>query len=407
VASYPNNLQLIYEHVAQLLAAVESQFQAIKEFIENDVPCSDSFMREIALEQGLPSPVPYGSSTSTPSAVDFLSPPNTNKPLEEDTNQVLGPFPTPSLPVGEKNLGGCQVPGEEYGNSSQQSRVPREPHRSSQSPNIRRRPLSQASDAYRESIDDHGVSSNPNKPDIPAAKQACTGATQKPTRPTRQPVKRSAQLGKETMRKKKVTTFRQRPTVINCKFSTATIYEPLQNHCRNPDISGLLTCLFFAVASPEAFVQAKDAYRHLQSGNIQIHLSRTNTVSDHMRCLDQLTSSSIACRIIERSLLVQLVNRRDELVRKFKAQQGRRLRMRTEAKNQLRLQRVDGLALSTMMEEAFPMLKDDTDAYKQRQTTLRNRLSKGRNWHNFAARFGNGVLALVPIDGEFQIHDRA
>ena len=48
IASYPNHLQFIYEHMAQLLAAMQSQHRAIKETIENDIPCSESLLREIA-----------------------------------------------------------------------------------------------------------------------------------------------------------------------------------------------------------------------------------------------------------------------------------------------------------------------------------------------------------------------
>lgn len=202
--------------------------------------------------------------------------------------------------MGKTNSRRHQVPGEEQGNSSQQSQAPREPHCSPQSPNVRRRQLPRDADAHRESNDGHRV--NSNEPDIPAAKQKCAGDTQKPTKPPK-PVKRPAEHGKETIwKKKQATTIGQLARVTNCKFSTAEIYEQHQNHCRNPDISWLLTRLFFAVASPEAFVQAKDAYRCLQRGKIQIHLSRTSTVSDHMKYLDQLTSSFIACHVIERSI---------------------------------------------------------------------------------------------------------
>ena len=72
----------------------------------------------------------------------------------------------------------------------------------------------------------------------------------------------------------------------------------------------------------------------------------------------------------------------------------------------MRLPHVDGLGFSAIMEEAYPMVKKGDNDYDQRQTTLRNKLSKGRNWQSFAKKFGIGVLLLVPIDGEFQICDR-
>ena len=51
--------------MTKLLSAVECQRQAIKESIENEGPCSDSFMEELTQELGLPPLVSFGSSSST------------------------------------------------------------------------------------------------------------------------------------------------------------------------------------------------------------------------------------------------------------------------------------------------------------------------------------------------------
>lgn len=151
-------------------------------------------------------------------------------------------------------------------------------------------------------------------------------------------------------------------------------------------------------------MQVKDAYRHLKGNKISIQFSWASTVSEHMRSLDQLTASFTACYIMEHCNLVQLVNRHVELVEKYKAQPDQKSRQTAKTENQLRLPRADGLDLSAMM-EAYPMVKKD-DYYDQQQTTLRNKLSKGRNWQSFAMNFGIGVLPLVPIDGDFQLCDR-
>lgn len=329
VAFYPSCRRLICEYVIQWLPTVASQCQAIKEAIETDHPCSDDFMKEIGPEQGLPSTVSDRSSSGTRSQIDPPSP-DADKALAENANRIPEPFPTPSSSMREQSLEDYQDRGQEC-EGSNRSQAPREP------------PCSQ--------------------PPSDDAEKACADKTPKPARPKQRLAKRSAECGKEGVSKKRKTTVRQLPTIVDCKFSAAGVYGHLLNCYRNPDTSWLLTRLFFAVASPEAFVQAKDTYRNFQSGNIQIHLSRTSTVSDHMKYLDRLVSSLIACRVIERSILVQLVNRRDELVQKFKAEPDRRMRKTTEAKSQSRLQRVDGLALSMMMEEAFPMLKTGADDY--------------------------------------------
>lgn len=145
--------------------------------------------------------------------------------------------------------------------------------------------------------------------------------------------KRPAKHHKEIASKKKKTAAAgQLPTINDCEFSAAEIYEYFANHCQNPKNSWLLTRLFFSVASQEAFVQFKDAYHHLKSNKILIQFSWTSTVSEHMRSLDRLTASSTACYIMERCILVQLVNCRDELVEKYKAQPDRKFRQTAKAK---------------------------------------------------------------------------
>src|SRR6266487_3839090 len=63
-------------------------------------------------------------------------------------------------------------------------------------------------------------------------------------------------------------------------------------------------------------------------------------------------------------------------------------------------------ALNDMMVETYPDLKRDTDEYARQLTTLKNRLSKGRNWHILAKQFGTDILALILTDDDFNVHDR-
>src|SRR5438034_5656992 len=116
-----------------------------------------------------------------------------------------------------------------------------------------------------------------------------------------------------------------------------------------------------------------------------------------MTFLDRLDSPLASTYIIRRFYLVQLVDCRLQLEQKHKPRQRRTLR-KTSQKQEPR-PRASSQALSDMMAEAYPELKRDTDDYSKRLTTLKNRLSNGRNWHRLANQFGTGILALVPIDG--------
>lgn len=347
---------------------------------------------------------------------------NTPSARSPYNKQMVEPPPASSSPTDVTNSENRQNSGKKHDNSSQRSLVPGELPCSPQGSNNQCKGLSTVAsscleedekgsplaDTHPQSSYDHSISSNRTKTDNPAAEQTCSNDTSpKSTKSRRQLAKRPAKHHKETASKKKKTAAAgQLPTINDCRFSAAEIYEYFANHCQNPNNSWLLTRLFFSVASQEAFVQFKDAYHHLKSKKISVQFSWTGTVSEHMKSLDRLTASSNACYIMERCILVQLVNRRDELVKKYKAQPDRKFRQTAKAKNQLRLPRADGLGLSAMMEEAYPMVKEGDDDYGQRQTTLRNKLSKGRNWQSSAMKFGIGVLPLVPIDGDFQLCDR-
>jgi hypothetical protein len=62
-------------------------------------------------------------------------------------------------------------------------------------------------------------------------------------------------------------------------------------------------------------------------------------------------------------------------------------------------------ALSDTVAKAYRELMTETGDYNKWLTTLKNRLSKGRNWHGAANQFSADILAVIPIDGDFNIHD--
>ncbi|KAL5335647.1 hypothetical protein BJX70DRAFT_401430 [Aspergillus crustosus] len=195
-----------------------------------------------------------------------------------------------------------------------------------------------------------------------------------------------------------------KPISTNCMIPVRGIYKYFAEHCPNPNNACFLTQLYSAIGSQEAFVQLKNAAQHLRSNKVKIPYARANSVLGNMRSLDQLASTFAASTIMERYLLVQLVDQRDALVEKHKPQRSRRLRMVTE--NRSRLPRAEGLALESMMDDSYPLLDRGTEDYEAGLTTLKNRLSKGRNLRNLKEKFGRYILALIPVDGSWQIHDR-
>jgi hypothetical protein len=60
-----------------------------------------------------------------------------------------------------------------------------------------------------------------------------------------------------------------------------------------------------------------------------------------------------------------------------------------------------GKALKELMKEAYPEILsgkvEEGAQYTQQLKELKNRLSAGYNWHVLQARFGIGILALLPV----------
>jgi hypothetical protein len=74
--------------------------------------------------------------------------------------------------------------------------------------------------------------------------------------------------------------------------------------------------------------------------------------------------------------------------------------------NRSRLPRAEGLGRVLIMDESYPLLDKNTEDYEIKLTTLKNRLSKGRNLRNLKEEFGREILALIPADSTWQINYR-
>jgi hypothetical protein len=66
-------------------------------------------------------------------------------------------------------------------------------------------------------------------------------------------------------------------------------------------------------------------------------------------------------------------------------------------------------ALEKLMGEAYPKSLQDTEMESvlssQRSKAMKNKLSTGHNWHVWQARFGIGILALLPVGKEVGVCD--
>jgi hypothetical protein len=116
--------------------------------------------------------------------------------------------------------------------------------------------------------------------------------------------------------------------------------------------------------------------------------------------------------ILRRYHLVKLVKRLSELQqessRALSQQEPRKLkyglRRQLPPKALVGPKGFTSYALKRLLREAYPETLQTTEIerarYNQQSKELKNRLSAGRNWHALQARFGIGILALLPVGKE-------
>ncbi|KAF4234188.1 hypothetical protein CNMCM8980_004038 [Aspergillus fumigatiaffinis] len=235
-------------------------------------------------------------------------------------------------------------------------------------------------------------SSELNKIDSPAAEQPWSGNDiASPTADEAIPDEDSAGPSEPPPDQRKPGGSKCQPS--KKRNGSGEINRRFTGDCKSPDSPEILTNLFFSIACQEAFVQLKKAIPQLR-GSMKISFS-AKTVFDNLKSLEQVASNLTAGRIMQRHLLVELVEHRNQLEDKYKPKNYRRAKMIREDKR--RLERSDGLALDEMIREAYPTVIKGSDEYNKSRTTLRNNLSSGRNPHTLAHEFGRHILDLIPV----------
>ena len=176
-----------------------------------------------------------------------------------------------------------------------------------------------------------------------------------------------------------------------------------------PDTLGSLTRLFFAVGSPDALFQLRDACSASRQIGDFVFPQSTNNVSDALQALDQLDITVTTASILRRFCLTFLVAQRHQRENHHKARRPKRV---SQAMTD-HLERANTQALTEMMSEAYPTLNPTrkrntgrSDEYQRKLSSLKCRLRDGRNWHTMQERLRIGILALVPTHGDYQIQNR-
>jgi hypothetical protein len=173
-----------------------------------------------------------------------------------------------------------------------------------------------------------------------------------------------------------------------------------------------LTSFFFATGSPYAINSLREACKQVHSVQASGPFPEETGARRATRALDRIDMHDKVSPILRRYHLVQLVKRRDELQRELSGtlcqQEPKKLkyglRKQPPPKALVGPKGAASQALERLMGEAYSEPLQDTEMesarYRQRFKELKNRLSAGHNWHALQARFGIGILALLPVGKE-------
>lgn len=173
-----------------------------------------------------------------------------------------------------------------------------------------------------------------------------------------------------------------------------------------------LAKFFFAIASPFALERLRQAclsVRDSQRGGL---FSEEVGLRQSVQALDCIDMQEHVSPILRRYHLVQLVKYRDEMQSQIMENAAHTqpslmkygLRKQTTTKELAGTKRAAGLTLERLTCEAYPEHRLEagrkTAQYTKHLKLLQNRLYAGHNWNVLQAKFGIGILALVPAGAD-------
>jgi len=219
--------------------------------------------------------------------------------------------------------------------------------------------------------------------------------------------------------------FNQLSPIPKNLMQPADIYQIFADRSQNEDENGiwLLTRLFFAIASPDAFYQLRDACTATRRNEGLPVLQPINSISQTIQALDHLDTTVSITSILRRYYLTFLMAHRNEREGHHQSQRPRRVprtleygymsrgQVRQTSADQEVFGRASSLALADLMTEAYPDMKQTRkhrapgNEYQKKLQSLKDRLRSGLNWHLMQLQFSPGILALVPTRGDYNIQN--
>jgi hypothetical protein len=212
---------------------------------------------------------------------------------------------------------------------------------------------------------------------------------------------------------KDITSLKNLEHIPKSSIQPTEIYRIFLDRSQSKDLDRiwLLTRLFFAIASPDAFYQLRDTCTSIRENGASTILQPTNSVTQTIQALDNLEIAASTNSILRRYHLTRLVDHRNERESYHKIERPERA-LRIIKNSSEGYRRASSLALEDLIAQTYPKLKSlprgrgkSENEYQRKLKSLKNRISSGRNWYLMQQKFSPGILALVHTGGDNQIHN--
>jgi hypothetical protein len=173
-----------------------------------------------------------------------------------------------------------------------------------------------------------------------------------------------------------------------------------------------LVSFFFTIGSAFAIQCFRDTCRQVRNVQVSCAFPEETGARRSTRALDHIGMHDKVSPILRPYHLVKLVERLNELQQESSGAlcQSKLRKLKYGLRRQLPPKALVGPkgaaseALKRLFGEAYSEALQSTEMesarYNQQSKELKNRPSAGRNWHALQARFGIGILALLPVGKE-------
>lgn len=219
--------------------------------------------------------------------------------------------------------------------------------------------------------------------------------------------------------------FNQLSLISKNLMQSVDIYQIFADRSQNENENEiwLLTHLFFAIVSSNAFYQLRDVCIVTWRNEDLSILQSINSISQTIQALDHLDTTVFITSILRRYYLIFLMTHRNEREKHHQSQRSRRVsrtlkydymsrdQVRQTSTNQEVFERASSLILTDLMTKAYSDMKQtrkhraSSNEYQKKLQFLKDRLRSKRNWHLMQLQFSLGILALMLTRDDYNIQN--